>query len=297
LGIQTGLKSGIARKRSRKRKNGALHSRAKRCFACSLSARTVFKTKMANYQDRRAYLSRLVVSALAVFLFAMSSLTTTADPGPMCPTAGTKTIPVYGSVGGEPNWAVWQGIELPADGCGGLSTGAVKLVVSLAGQFEFGGTVEALAERIGAISKSKGMLYWSVTDGRMRELLADSFAISNADTKAERKDFSSEEVLSGKRLLFAQDDTRSTGINIYSLETQAVGRDFVTFDVVNENPIKLGPVTLFAPHSIKSRHFFTRISSNVWGYYGLTLVEKGQVSVATRSLINRGIALYKHLTQ
>jgi Family of unknown function (DUF6675) len=241
---------------------------------------------------------RLLANLAVVILTMGLADTGEAASGPICPTAGSNPIPDYGTVAAEPKSAVWKNIRLSADsGCAGISDDPAELVVALAGTFASHGSVQALADRIGAISGTKGMMYWSVTDQRMRVLIDESYALSGTTVTSRRRDFSADEVLSGRRLFFAQDDTRSTGINVYSLKTASADANHVTFDVINETPIKVGPVTLFAPRMVRSRHFFHRISDNSWRYYGVTVIEHGLTFGMVQSLVNRGIALYNHLSR
>lgn len=255
-------------------------------------------SEVTKFPASCTYLAVRLISVLAIIVLTLSqTVAADAASGPVCPTGGKKPNPDYSAVGAKPNTTVWKNVRLSAEnGCSGISQVTAKLVISLAGQFKVRGSVETLAERIGAISSTKGMLYWSVTDGRMRVLIKESFVLSGTDPTARRRDFSAKEVLAGKQLYFAQDDTRSTGINVYGLKTISADPDHVSFEIVNETAIKVGPITLFAPRTVRSRHFFSRVSGNLWSYYGLTVIEKGQTFGLTQSLINRGVALYRHLS-
>ena len=277
-------------------------------FVVLQCSRITSKNLLRHFGEERAKMQqsigqmRVLFTTLITALFGVwiieSAVYSYADSGPVCPSAGIAANPASSAVGADPNTAIWEDKMLSSrSGCRGISTARAKLIIALAAQFNMNGSGERLASRIGAISKTRGMQYWSVTDGEMRVLLDDSFALSSSNANARRADFTSTEVLSGTKIYFAQDDTRSTGINIYSLETVASGSDHITFDVVNETAIRYGPIILFAPGALRSRHFFRRVSGEVWSYYGLTVIEDGRTFGLTRSFVNRGLALYRHLSR
>ena len=125
------------------------------------------------------------------------------------------------------------------------------LAIALAGRFAHAGSSDQIAARLGAISQTNGLPYWSVTDGEWRTLVSDAFALdssvsdaarpSAARPNAARTDFTGQEMLSGQTLFFAQNDTRSWGLNLYSIRSIEASADRLVFESDNISPIKLGP--------------------------------------------------------
>jgi len=212
----------------------------------------------------------------------------------VCPGAGHTSYPVHSEVDEAPSVAFLKDEVLP-DSCHVSSSEATKLAVAVAARFKYEGTVNDMAARIGAISKTTELMYWSVTDKKWRELLDEAFALESRDKSTERPDFSSDEILSGQLLYFAQNDTRSWGTNVLNMQTISSAPDHLIFRTVNASKIKAGPITLFRPGDVKTVVFLERINATTWSYYGLVAVEHGSVSSATKSVVNRQVAMYRHI--
>ncbi|MGH8611324.1 MAG: DUF6675 family protein [Gammaproteobacteria bacterium] len=240
--------------------------------------------------------SRFVRSLIAAFAFMIVGSQSQAEPPPICPSHGAEPYPSYGDLGKPPNTATWRDVSLAlgAD-CKGLFQEPMALVVALAGRFEHNGSAEDIAERMGAISLTQGLIYWSTTEQGWRELVTEAYALEEPDVDKRRSDFTADEILSGRTLHFAQDDTRSTGSNIYSITARSVDRDHLSFEIINLTPIRLWFLTLFEPRALRSIHFIERQDHGVWGYYGISMVTNGVVDEHENSFINRNVAVYRFL--
>ncbi len=232
----------------------------------------------------------------AALLLAASMRADAAEPLPRPPCApGDPPYPAYTAEGALPAVEVWQNVALPNGDCFGALVGPMSTVAALSGRFRFAGTLDDLAARIGAVSETVGQLYWSTTDQTWRELISEAFALSEADTEFRRPDFTAEEVRSGAALYFAQNDTRSTGLNVYRLRAWGTDADRLTVETVNETPVSFTFVTLFQEEGLLSLHFIERLDGDLWGYYGLAAVREGSVAGHTKSLVNRAAAFYRFL--
>jgi hypothetical protein len=221
-----------------------------------------------------------------------------AEPTPMCPSGRSAPLPTYGPLNGAPSVATWRNIDMSGNtDCAGSIEGRWSLVVAVAGRFNHAGSIDELAGRIGAISSTEGHKYWSTTDRRWRVLITDAFALEAPDAQTPRDDFTADEVLRGGPLFFAQDDTRSTGPNVYRLDRLAVGAERLAVKIVNVTPIGFLFVTLFEPDGLRMLHFIERLEPNVWGYYGVTAARDGSVRGSETSLINRADAFYRFLSR
>lgn len=199
------------------------------------------------------------------------------------------------SEGAPPAVAVWQTMVLPEDSCLGALTGPMNSVAALSGRFRFAGTLDDLAARIGAVSATVGQLYWSTTDGDWRELISEATALKDAGIDLPRSDFTAAEVRSGATLYFAQDDTRSTGLNLYRMTALASRPDRLVVEIVNQSAISFAFVTLFQEQGLLSLHFLQRLDGDLWGSYSLAAVREGSVGGHTKSLVNRAGAFYRFL--
>lgn len=213
---------------------------------------------------------------------------------PQCPSDGPTINPSYGAIGDQPIVAIWNNIA-GMRGCLDLLKEPVDLIVAVSGQVRHDSTVATLAKRIGAISRTKGLQYWSSTEQRSRTLITDAYAVSGKDNWSKRPDFTSEEVLSGRVIYFAQNDSRSTGINLNAIVTLRRSNRGLVFAVKNESPIRMGPVVLLDAGALRSIHFVEKSRGSVWKYYSLSLVRRSNFSAKPNSLANRMDAFRRFL--
>jgi hypothetical protein len=221
----------------------------------------------------------------------VTSLDGQAEPAAICQGE------TYGAPGAPPRVTVLHDVVLDRSaGCPDALTGPAKLFVKLEGRFGRGWTVDDIAARFGAVSKTQGLLYWSVTDDDWRPLINTATARDGGPDGPPRPDFSAAEVRSGRILYFSQDDTRSTGTNVYAMTARAATAERLVMDIVNVSAVKLVFVTLFAPRSLVSAHRFERQADGSWGYRGLTAVRDGlMIDGHEKSFVNRTAAYYRFL--
>lgn len=191
---------------------------------------------------------------------------------------------------------IWRNLvrETEAD-CGGLLLEPAALVTALAGRFRQAGSIEDIAARVGAISETEGLVYWSTLEQTWRVLISEAFALDGPDLDSARPNFTATEMMSGRLLYFAQNDTRSTGRNIYTVSMVSAESDRIAFEIVNVTPIRLPFLTLFDAGTLRSLHFIERQGRDIWGYYGIAVVRKGAVQGHEKSFLNRGAAFYRFL--
>ena len=217
-----------------------------------------------------------------------------AEPVPPCGDPNSAVAPPYAEPGNPPTAGIWRDVALAGDkSCLHALRGPAILAVALAGRFRDVRSIEDIARRIGAISSTKGLRYWSVTDGGWRTLVSDAFALSSHDPETRRADFSPAEILSGRTLYFAQRDTRSTSLNNYSLTGRLLGPGRLAVEIINLTDIRFLFFSLFNPKSLRSLHIFEKLEPGLWGYYGMSTVRDGSVEGHERSLVNRTAAAYR----
>lgn len=219
-----------------------------------------------------------------------------ANLAPNCDGQVAENAVNYDALNAQPTVTVWRSTTLEFRApCPTANNGAFELVVALQARFQFSGSLEDMAARIGAISATTGLRYWSVTEGRWRILISNAFAVHRGSQTAKRGDFSTQEVLAGSPLFFVQDDTRSTGLNPYSLQGRALSPDVLLVETYNLKKIRLFIATVFEAGDLYSSHYLRRLSTEQWGYVGLYAVRTGAPESNERSFINRAVALYRHV--
>ena len=243
-------------------------------------------------------MARWPVLLIVVLTSILTAQDAQAQSLPVCPS-GTDNLPIpaYAASGDPPTVASWSDLDALPDDCHIALQAPARLTVALAGHFDYPGTVSDLAARLGAISESKGMRYWSVSDDGWRKLVSDAFALKIPNAKSARADFTSQEVLSGQTLYFAQKDTRSSGTNVLGMTVLDSSADNLVFKSYNESAIRMGPIKLIRAEDAQSILFLTRADDSTWRYYSLAVIKRSALAARKKSLINRQYAFFRFLTE
>jgi len=235
-------------------------------------------------------------AACAALAFLLSGTAAAGGPAAPCASVEAQQVPSYGPIDGPPAVSIWHDVALGEGwGCLDAFRGRMALVVTLAGRFRAPGTLEDMAQRVGAISRTEGLRYWSVTDGAWRTLLSEAFALEGPDLERRRPDFSATELLSGRALYTAQRDTRSTDLNLYRLLGRRVDARRLIVESKNLSPIRFLVFELFAPGALQAVHSLQQLEPGVWGYYGVSAVRGGAFDSEAKSFVNRAAAYYRYL--
>lgn len=236
---------------------------------------------------------------IALVLLAICSLLTMSEShavsDPICPAHAEAPYPEFGDIGEAPNVAAWSDLVALPENCHVSLQSPAALTIALSGRFTHAGPVDEIAARLGAISKTKNLPYWSVTDGDWRELVSDAVALKSRDKDSVRSDFTAQEMLSGQILYFAQNDTRSWGDNVYSVRAISSSPDHLIVESDNVSTIRLGPVALFEPDDVRSVLFIDQLDDTTWTYFSLSVIRHSGVAAREKSLINRQAAFYRLL--
>lgn len=219
-----------------------------------------------------------------------------ALPVPPCGASAATLYPAYGPLDGPPAVASWRDIDLSgAPPCLGALRDRMAVVVALAGRYRAALSVDEMARRVGAISKTEGLRYWSVTDQDWRTLLDEAYAAGGAEAALRREDFAAEELLRGEPLYTLQRDTRTTGLNRYRLVVRRVGRNRLIVESANVSPLKFLFVELYAPGALRVAHILDRVTAGVWAVYTLSAVRSATFEQDPRALVNRAAAYQRFL--
>ena len=250
-----------------------------------------------------AMFAALALLAVPVAVIAGEAQTPTArDAQPVLP-CGAHARPAFPAVGAPPAIETWRAAELAKTGwkppaCTGMSSSArSKLVVALAATFRFEGDSHILLSRVGAMSSYRKMRYWSTSDKAWRPIANDAAALSTADPKTRRADFSPAELTKNVQLYYWMDDSRSGSV-VYRLHVLEHAAHRIVVGSENLSPVQARFLTLFEPGTMQTAEFLERRGADRWEYYLLTRID-GRASVfasaSEESYINRAVARYREI--
>lgn len=263
----------------------------------SLGLRYIADAKLIQGPGEMRRGDSLASVVAAILTAAAASALAEAEPVPPCLGPDQAPVPAYATLGAEPNVGLWHDVSLDFSGaCPDALNGPASLVVALSGRFHHDGAVAELAARIGSVSTLEGLPYWSVSDGRWRPLVTMSHAIVGPASAERRADFTARDILSGETLYMAKRDTRSHGLNVYTLQAISPAEDQLVVTTTNLSAIRFLFATLFEPPALVSTLVFTRLHGNEWGYYSFMVVKEGGVRGREASLINRAAAFGRLFT-
>ena len=217
---------------------------------------------------------------------------------PARPPCESAPQPAYAAPGAAPNVRVLNEAALKTwrpPACTGWNALPSGAVVALAGSFSVADP-QGLLQRLGEVSRLRGMRYWSVSDRNWRTLISDAYALTRRDSGVRRPDFSAGELQSGQDFYFAQSDTRSTGDVIYRIRVREFSPDRLVVESENVSPVRALLLTLFAPGELRAVYFFERLDGQRWGYYALNAALGRSTSGNEASLVNRAAAYHRHFT-
>ncbi|HEV7800150.1 MAG TPA: DUF6675 family protein [Burkholderiales bacterium] len=231
-----------------------------------------------------------------LFALLTSSMSYAAEVTLRAP-CGSDPVPAYAQSGVQPamNVSLSKNATARIDApCADELGTSFKAIVVLSGSFRFNGDAAQLLARLGAVSKMKGLRYWSTTDKRWTELVPTSYALEQPGSKA-RSDFSAAELLNGKDVFFAQSDNRSGSEVTYRMRVTSGDKDRIIAQVQNVSPVKSFGFTVYEPGDVRNVHFLKRRSADIWDYYLVTAVKKTPFGTTEASLVNRAAALYRYM--
>lgn len=237
----------------------------------------------------------LILLGSLVLLMGLAPAASAKMP-PQLP-CGIAPYPPFAQEVARPNMQVWTRSDLPegwtVPACAGLNATAPYLMVALAGEFRGETPMSAFAGRFGAISATKGIRYWSVTEKAWRVLITDATALTAEGRQ--RPDFVAAEITSGADLYFSQQDNRSSRPVIYRMHVATLTADQLVVSFENMTAVRVFGISVFDPGDLKSLYMLQRQPGG-WTYYSLTIMANGSFwgSGSQPSFVNRATAFYRH---
>lgn len=240
----------------------------------------------------------------AVLIAALSLLATptqASPPGPQLPCAPVAAV--FPAATALPVIAIWHGDELdrqnwqPPACTGWPAASRARLIVTLAASFRFGGTMDGLLARVGAISSLRDIRYWSATDNKWGPLAHDASALTGPDAGARRADFAPAELVKGADLHYWENDTR-TGATVYRMRVLENSAERAVISSDNVTPVRRFLFTIFKPGALQSLLIIQRQGPGLYGAYIVSRSGEGTSILAAGhddSYVSRANALYRAL--
>ena len=218
----------------------------------------------------------------------------------LVPPCGGPPVPAYAPAGQPPTTDVWSESELrrsgwQAAGCLNWGTGRTRLAAALAGQFQFAGSLDDLAARLGRLSALKTVRYWSVTHKAWEPLVTDAGVLGGAEGPP-RPDLGAGELVPGSS--FTYFEVSHGARTVYRMTIREHTADRLVVATENLTPIRAGILTAFEPGGMQSVIFLDRRGRDLWGYYQTIRAAEGASIIALGSdgsYVNRLAALYRNI--
>jgi len=236
----------------------------------------------------------LRIAVAAIVFLGPTSADAAGATLPRPPCGDDDPVPAYGEAN-DPAIESWSKVEWAAPACLAWSGSRYRFVIAIAGRIE-ASDATALRSRLGAISTSRGLLYWSVTEGAWRALIKDAAALSSA-RGGRRGDFAPAELREGATLHFVEEDNRSEEPVTYAMHVLESKPGRIVVETENVTPIKALLATVFPPGTLRTAYIMTRIDSHTWGFYEISAATErasGLVSLGRTSYENRARAFFAH---
>jgi hypothetical protein len=216
------------------------------------------------------------------------------------PPCGKDPVPAYSRLDEPAAVKAWSASEFGRDWnppvCTGWSAVGFTTLVATAARFRNTAGADSLLGHVGAISKLKGVRYWSTTHKRWQTLIEDAYALHDERSGERRGDFTPEEMKGGKALYFEQVDNL-TGKGVYRMKVAKASPDQLIVNVENVSTLRYHGIPAVHPGEMQSVYFLERESDNVWSYYGMVRTGKSAnwlIAGNQSSAVNRAVALYRH---
>ena len=247
--------------------------------------------------DRKRWFGAAERLAIGVLAAACGLARAQGGPRPPC---GVEPVPAIPALENSPAVKFWSVAELgerwrPPPCTGWTGEGYATLVTTTA-RFRYGGGVEELLHRSGAISSLVGLKYWSTTHQEWQTLINEAYAVNGPNNPRGRGDFTLEELKPGAALYFQQADNLS-GKAVFRLRILEATEGRLVFDVANVTPMRYLLISLFPVEGMQSIYYLEREEGDVWRYYAMTRTSRNASRLTKgheASWINRAVAYYRH---
>jgi len=235
---------------------------------------------------------------LLIVAFALPPTAYAAGPQPPC---GEAAVQGLGALDGRPVAGSWSEADLqrvawrPPPCLGWL--GDSRLVVALAARFHSPLSLDALGERLAAVSHHPAIRYWSVTRQEWRPLALEAWAVDGPAGKGPQPDPAGAALRAGRDFYYVESGDVG-GRTVYRLRVVERSADRLVLTTENVTPIRAAIVTLFEPGALQAATILGRDGPDSWSLYEISRASAESSSfVASHqgSYLNRLEAMRRHL--
>jgi hypothetical protein len=235
---------------------------------------------------------------LAVALASAVAMASDRPAQPACMSSGVP--PVFSPLNAPP---IAQATRVSGDGtppagasCFEKSDSAATWI-TVASIIRTSNSQNAFIERFGSISTLSAVQYWSTTEQKWRPIVTSASAVTAANSRLPRADYSLAELVAGEDRLYSVTDSRSGRAVTYRLRLLQSQPTGLLVETANVDAIRQWGITVYAPGGLHTLYFLKQQSQDVWDYYSITRVlpDIFLASGHDKSLINRAVALYRHI--
>jgi hypothetical protein len=232
---------------------------------------------------------------------AISNAVALAGDRPAQPDCMSNGIqPVYAPLDAPP---VVQATRIPGDDMPPAGarcfekTDSAATWVTVASYVQTSNSLKGFIERLGSISTLSTVQYWSTTEQKWRPMVTSASAISSVNSRLPRADYSLTELTTGTDLYYSVTDSRSGHPVAYRLRVLQDQPTELLAETANVDAIRQWGITVYAADGLHTLYFLKKQSAGVWAYYSITRVLPHTFLAAghDKSVINRAIALYRHI--
>ena len=179
--------------------------------------------------------------------------------------------------------------------CSGWATPGFRSLVAVTGALQLTGGTAAVLARLGGVSGTVGVRYWSVSKKAWEPLITAAQATGPGGQP--RTDFSPAEMVPGAVLSYSQTDTGSGTVQ-YRMQVREAGPNRVVLMTENATTIRAVLVPLFSAGELQTLTVVSRTGRDVWAYSSLTRTGPGASRLTDgheASAINRAVAMFRHV--
>lgn len=225
----------------------------------------------------------------------------TAGPQPPCEGAIAALSPAYGPLDGLPASGAWRGSDLRREGwqppaCLGWH-GDSRLIAALATRFHSPLSLEAMAERLTAVSGHPSIRFWATGLQEWLPLVVDAWFVDGPDGKVRLADPPRQALMPGRDFYYVE-VMEVIGRVVFRVRVVERTRDRLVMVTENVTPISAAVVTLFEPGALQIGSFLVRDEPDGWKLYEITRASAAANFLVTgypSSYLNRLDAMRRYI--
>ena len=239
--------------------------------------------------------------AALLFCCAAFGATALAAPDPRFP-CGADPFPAYAREDERAAVAVWRAAELPRGwtppACTRWRARKFTALIAVSGRLRATPDISVFLRRIGAISRTRAISYWSYSRKAWRTLFEEAHALKDPDSGLGRDDFRLSELVAGADLYVWQKEDAPVSGTILRMRFLEISPDHFVLAQENMNATRLLVFKVLGVGDYEAVVMLSRHAGDVWNYYHVIRYGDGARPLSDNqraSLINRAVAAFRYL--